>query len=225
MSQELVSIISPVYNGEKYIGNFLDSVLGQTYTDIELILIDDGSTDNTQEVVGNYIDKFNARQYKLEYIRQHENKGQAAAINVGLKVFSGTYMMWMDSDDILFPEAIEKKVGFLKNNPDIDFVLNKGEVVNYSDIDKPIGILERKHTEDDDRLFEDLLSERNVVFCPGTIMVRRDSIIKALPDLNIYESREGQNWQLMLPLAYTCKHGYLDEVLFKYVVQIGRAHV
>lgn len=219
MSQELVSIISPVYNGEKYIADFLDSVLEQSYSNIELILVNDGSTDNTDKVVENYQNKFNDRKYKLFYLKQNENKGQAAAINIGLKVFSGIFMMWMDSDDILYPEAIEKKVNYLKNNPDIDFVLNKGEIVDYSDIDKCKGILERKHLEEDDRLFEDLLSERNVVFAPGTIMVKRDSMIRALPDLHIYESREGQNWQLMLPLAYTCNHGYLDEVLFKYVVR------
>lgn len=218
MSQELVSIISPVYNGERYIANFLDSVLEQTYENIELIIVDDGSTDNTDKIVKSYKGKFDNCQYKLIYMQQSENKGQAAAINVGLKVFSGFFLMWMDSDDILYPEAIEKKVNYLKKNPNMDFVLNKGEIVDYLNVNKPIGILERKHHNTEERFFEDLLSEHNVVFCPGTIMVRRESLTKAIPDLHIYESREGQNWQLMLPLAYTCKHGYLDEILFKYVV-------
>lgn len=219
MSKELVSIISPVYNGEKYIANFLDSVLEQTYSNIELIIVDDGSTDYTYKVVERYKGKFDNRQYKLIYKKQRENRGQAAAINVGLSIFTGRFMMWMDSDDILYPKAIEEKVNFLKNHSDIDFVLNKGEIVDSSNVNKALGILERKHSEkDDDKLFEDLISEYNVIFCPGTIMVRRDSLIKAIPGLHIYESREGQNWQLMLPLAYTCKYGYIDEVLFKYVV-------
>lgn len=218
MNQELVSIISPVYNGEKYIGNYLDSILEQTYSNVELILVDDGSTDNTKNVVETYKNRFNDKRYYLIYKRQCENKGQAAAINIGLKIFSGTYMMWMDSDDILYSNAIEKKVNFLKANSNIDFVLNKGEIVSCTDIQKRIGILERKYEEGNDNLFKDLLLEKNVVYGPGTIMVRRDSIIKAIPDLHIYESKEGQNWQLMLPLAYTCKYDYLDEVLFKYVV-------
>lgn len=218
MNQELVSIISPVYNGEKYIGNYLDSILEQTYSNIELILVDDGSTDNTKTIVETYKNRFNNKHYKLIYKRQSENKGQAAAINIGLKIFSGIYMMWMDSDDILYSDAIEKKVNFLKINSNIDFVLNKGEIVSCTDIQKRIGILERKYEEGNDNLFKDLLLENNVIYGPGTIMVRRDSMIKAIPDLHIYESREGQNWQLMLPLAYTCKHDYLDEVLFKYVV-------
>ena len=79
-------------------------------------------------------------------------------------------------------------------------------------------ILKRTKPIGKDELFKDLLDESNVVFCPGTILVKTESLKKAIPDLDIYESREGQNWQLMLPLAYCCSVGYLDEVLFKYTI-------
>lgn len=215
---ELVSIISPCYNGEKYVRSFLDSVLSQTYPSIELILIDDASTDQTSDIVHAYIPQFENRGFSLIYRKQEVNKGQAAAINVGLKLISGAYLTWMDSDDIYYPEAIERKVQFLKDNPELDFVLNWGEMVDESNIDESIGILKRMKPSGEDALFRDLLDERNVVFAPGTILVKTSSLQYALPDMNIFESREGQNWQLMLPLAYSCKCGYLDEVLFKYVM-------
>lgn len=216
--QDLVSIISPCYNGERYLISYLDSVLSQTYPFIELIFVDDASTDHTQVIVESYIPLFQNRGYTLIYLRQEENKGQAAAINAGLKIVSGKYLTWMDSDDILYPEAIEKKVWFLKNNPELDFVLNWGEMVRENDLNRLLGIVKRNKPKGKDDLFKDLLDENNVVFNPGTILTRTASLKKAIPSLTIFESREGQNWQLMLPLAYSCKYGYINEVLFKYVI-------
>lgn len=212
-----VSIISPCYNGEKYISKYLESVYLQSYPSIELIIIDDASTDMSRSIIEDYIAKFEEKGYSLVYKRQPINKGQAAALNVGLRIFTGEYVTWMDSDDIYCPNAIERKVTFLEENPHIEFVLNSGEIVYSSDLDKQIGLLKRVKPENDD-LFKDLLDEHNVVFTPGSIMVRSSSLLKAIPALHIYESREGQNWQMLLPLSYTCRYGYIDEVLFKYVI-------
>lgn len=219
MISPLVSIISPCYNGEEYIGRFLESVLNQSYPNIELIVVDDGSTDETKMIINKYIKKFDIKKYNFFYIKQEKNKGQAAACNRGLSLFSGDYLMWMDSDDILYKDAIQKKVDFLEKNKNLGFVLNWGDIVDISDLEKVIGILKRKKPKEKDNLFLDLLNEYNVVFCPGSIMVRTKCLKKAIPNLHIFESREGQNWQFMLPLAYSCKWGYLNESLFKYVVR------
>ncbi len=216
--EKLVSIISPCFNGEKYISYYLESVLAQSYSNIELILVNDASTDSTEDIVKSYIPKFEGRGYSLIYIRQEENKGQAAAINQGLKIFSGEYFTWMDSDDIYYKNAIKNKVEYLEQNPNIDFVVNWGEIVNSSNLNKRRGILKREKPEGTDEFFKDLIDEHNVVFCPGSIFVRTQIIKELIKNLQIYESREGQNWQLMLPLAYSCKCGYLEQILFKYVI-------
>lgn len=215
---EMVSIISPCYNGEKYLDNYLKSVLNQTYDNIELIVIDDASTDKTASILESYEPEFQKKGYQFIHMTLATNSGQAAAVNRGLKLFSGEYVTWMDSDDIYYPDAIQKKVEFLKRHKEFDFVLNYGEIVNETDLNHQLGILKRTKPIGKDELFKDLLDESNVVFGPGTILVKTESLKKAIPDLDIYESREGQNWQLMLPLAYCCSVGYLDEVLFKYVV-------
>lgn len=215
---KLVSIVSPCYNGEKYIENYLDSVLNQTYSKIELIFVDDGSTDGTERIVQQYIPMFEKKGYSLIYHKHIENKGQAAAINFGLKIFSGEYFTWMDSDDIYYPNAIEEKVRYLENYLEFDFVINQGEIVDEDDLNKPIGILKRQKPQGKDCLFQDYIDEHNVFFCPGGICVRAKVIKQAIPKLAIFESREGQNFQLLLPLAYSFKWGYLDKVLFKYVV-------
>lgn len=216
--EKLVSIISPCYNGEKYVCKFLDSLLNQTYSNIELLFVDDASTDCTSEIVKSYVEKFKKRGYSLIYIKQEVNKGQSAAINLGLKVASGEYVAWIDSDDIYYPNAIEERVDFLKKNIEIDFVLSYGEMVDENNTSQIRGILKREKPSKNDNLFKDLLDERNVVYVPATILVRMNSLKKAIPSLFIYESREGQNWQLMLPLAYCCDYGYINKVQFKYVV-------
>lgn len=220
---KLFSIVSPCYNGAKYLPDYLDSVFSQSYHNIELILVDDASTDDTVEIAQSYHEKFNEKGYKLIIKKLKRNSGQAAAINKALPLVRGEIMMWMDADDILLPQAIEKKVGFLDEHPEFDYCLNQGYIVNEDDINKIAGVLKREKPTGDDNLFEDLIYERNVVFAPGTICVRSKILKGAIPSLHIYESREGQNWQLMLPLAYEYKYGYIEEPLFKYVIH-GDSH-
>ena len=218
-AEKLVSIISPCYNGEKYLTYFLDSILNQTYNNIELLFVDDASTDNTLKVVNGYKEKFEARGYKLRIFSLEKNSGQAAAINRALTEYNGEYVEWMDSDDIFLPYAIEKKVDFLEKNPHCGFVLNKGYVVSDNDLDEIVGVLGREKPDGEDNLFDDYITVNNVTFCPGIVMVRSSALKKAIPTSHIFESREGQNWQFYLPLSYSFKHGYIEEPLFKYVVR------
>lgn len=214
--EKLVSIISPCYNGEKYLIPFMESILNQDYSNIELIMVDDGSTDNSKDIILSYEDKIKNKGYSFNYIYQ-ENNGAASAINKGLKIFSGDYLMWVDSDDILLENNVSEKVKFLENNREYGFVLGQGQIVSEDDYDKEIGILKRMHNDEIDDLFQDLVFEKNVVFGPGVIMATREAILKAIPTREIYESKQGQNWQLMLPLAYYFKCGYIDKPLFKCV--------
>lgn len=216
MSRSIVSIISPCYNVEKYVAAFLDSVLAQTYEPIELIVIDDGSTDGTLAVLESYKQRFEKRGFLFTIIHQ-SHAGAAAAINKGLNIYCGDYLMWVDSDDILCEDNVRDKVEFLEENPDCGFVLCEGERVSGDNINLSLGPHKRVKPLGEDRLFEDLIMTRNVVWGPGTVLVRRRVLEYAIPQGQIYESTEGQNWQLMLPLAYTAKCGYIEKVLFKYV--------
>ena len=213
----LVSIISPCYNGEKYLVAFLDSVLAQDYAPIELVFVNDGSTDSTEQIVLSYKDKFLDNGITLRYFHQ-ENAGQAAAINCGLKVFTGDYMMWMDADDVFYPNHVSEKVKYLEDHPECGFVLVQGERVYSNSLNVRRGIMRREKPSGKDTLFEDLIYERNVVYCPASIMARREAVEVAIPNKHIYESRQGQNWQIMLPLAYLYQCGYVEKVLYKYVV-------
>ena len=105
MRQTLVSVIIPVFNGEAYIAQAIDSVLNQTYQWWELIVIDDGSTDATRPVLQPYRDR-------LEYVRQ-ENEGVSAARNHGLRLARGEYVVFLDADDMLLKEKLTEQVACL----------------------------------------------------------------------------------------------------------------
>lgn len=112
-----VSVIVPIYNSEKYLKKCLDSLVGQTLDDIEIILINDGSTDNSESIIQEYTEKYND---KIKYISQ-KNSGQAIARNNGIKIAQGEYIAFVDSDDyiekntyeILWNEVAEKKCDIL----------------------------------------------------------------------------------------------------------------
>jgi len=216
-----VSIIAPCYNGENYISRFLDSILAQDYDNIELIVINDGSTDNTLEILESYRSKFEKRNYKYIILEQ-ENSGQSEAINKGLKVFSGVYMTWIDSDDALTSNAISKKVEFMESHPKIGLSICKIKVVEFGTF-KEIGEQKRIPPSGNDNLFFDLIAGNNVFYTPGGYMVRASMFRDAMPlPLKIQSPREiGQNFQLLLPISFKYPIGYIDEYLFYYSIRRG----
>ena len=116
MKTEKVSIVTPCYNGEKYLERFLKSILNQSYGNIELIFINDGSTDQTEEIIKKYKEEFDLHNIELTYLFQ-ENAGQAAALNTGLKYVQGVYLLFIDSDYEISYDLFEHSVRFLVDNP------------------------------------------------------------------------------------------------------------
>lgn len=106
----LVSIITPVYNSEKYISETIDSVLSQTYENWEMIIADDCSKDNTAEVIKSFKDP------RIKYFKLVENGGAARARNVALDNAKGQILAFLDADDMWKPEKLEKQLGFMKKN-------------------------------------------------------------------------------------------------------------
>lgn len=119
----LVSVIIPVFNSEETLRATLDSVIAQTYKNIEIILIDDGSTDSSEEIIRK-VKGLNI--YPILYFYQ-ENKGVSAARNAGIKKATGKYIAFLDSDDLWVPEKIQTQVGLIEKNPTIDLLATNKE--------------------------------------------------------------------------------------------------
>lgn len=119
MEKDLVSIIIAAYNAEPYISRCLDSVLNQTYRNIEVIVIDDASTDNTLSIIEAYA----AKDFRITLLRMEKNSGAPAARNKGKSVAKGAFVTTIDADDAIADDTIESSVKEMKIDPEVDVVI------------------------------------------------------------------------------------------------------
>ncbi len=112
MNKPLVSVIMPTYNCGKYISESIDSVLNQTLKDFELIIVDDNSNDNTEDIVKEYISSYPC----ISYIKLDKNSGSANARSIAISKANGKYIAFLDSDDIWFSNKLEKQIAFMEDN-------------------------------------------------------------------------------------------------------------
>ena len=124
----LVSIVTPVYNGEKTIGKTIESVLNQTFNDFEMIIVDDVSTDNTKKVVDKYI----KNDKRIKYYVLPEKGGASAARNLAIDKAKGRYIAFLDGDDLWYPAKLEKQIKFMQDN-DYSFTYTDYEYIDGND--------------------------------------------------------------------------------------------
>ena len=225
MQSPLVSILTPMYNTEKYVHRLLDSVLAQDYPAIEMVVVDDGSTDGSRAVVESYVGRFAAKGYALHCFHQ-PNSGQSVAIKNGLPRVTGAYLAWPDSDDFYTtPDAISKMVRALESSaPEFQLVRTRVRYVQ----DPSLELLRIEgldaHEEEDPSLFEDcLFALGGFYYCAGSYLVRT-AVLKDLTGFDIYtEKNAGQNWQLLVPILYRYRCKTILEPLFT-VVERSASH-
>lgn len=215
----LVSIVVPCYNVENKIERLLKSLLVQTYKHLQVIFVNDGSQDNTLDVLNKYKKSLEKEGYEVDIISK-ENGGPGSAINRGLKEIKGDFFCWPDADDYLTADSIEKRLRFLLSHPDYALVRSDAALFLESDLSKPIGTITRKskYRFKEIDLFEDYILENHAILCPGCHLARTAAFKKMSPDMDIFEGRGGQNHQLLLPLLYKNKSGYIDECLYNYII-------
>lgn len=113
MNNPFLTVIMPVYNGQAYLNEAIDSVLAQTFENFELVIIDDGSTDDSEKIITVYTDP------RIRFLKNDKNRGVAYTRSRGLEEAKGEFLAWMDCDDLISPEKFEKQIKFLKENPEI----------------------------------------------------------------------------------------------------------
>lgn len=203
MSNPLVSIIIPAFNAEKYIKETIKSALSQTYKNIEVIIVDDGSKDKTKNIVQSIQDP------RLNYFYQN-NKGQSAARNAGIKIAKGEYIAFLDADDLFLPKKIEKQVNFLEDNPDCGVCYCK--IYHFFD-DRNDKLFYNPTPNYSGFIFDKLLE--NSVVNPLAAVLRKEYLDKygGFND----DWRRCDEQYLWLKLAFNkVKFCYLDEVLAYY---------
>lgn len=212
MNQSTVSLITGCFNGEKFIHRCLNSILNQTYDHIEVIFVDDGSTDNSLKIAETYRQKFEERGFSF-YIIAQENMGFYP--QSGIKVSSGKYITTLDIDDLLLPDSIQKRAEFLDRHPEFSAVRTNGYIINEQVVSREIALINEPHYVSVN-VFEDLLYGKTTNI-PGTYMVRADILFTYYPDRIVPMDRLTQNLQILLPVTYQRKVGYIDEPLMQYM--------
>ena len=203
MQEELVSIITPVYNCEKLLPMTIESVLNQTYQNWEMLLIDDCSPDNSAEIIGEYSKK----DKRIKYFKLDQNSGVAEARNKALKESKGRFIAYLDSDDLWTPEKLEKQVKFMLTNK-YAFTNTDYEVIDEYGNSKGKIVHMLKKTDYHGFLQNNLLQTLG-------IMVDTKVIAKELCRMRKECEREdAATWLQILKAGYPC-YG-LNEVLGQY---------
>lgn len=212
-SNPLVSVIMPIYRVENYIAKSVESVINQTYKNIELILVDDGSPDKSVEIAEKVL-KESSFPYKL--VKQ-ENLGLSTARNEGIKNSTGEWVMFLDSDDIILPDTIKHLVDAAGNNPDLAFSSYK-VICSQTEIDKNI---EKGNLIilTPDLLQNGFLTRKYVVLATGTLFSRKMLVDNGLLFEKIPWSEDQHFiWQVLTVIKSAV---FLDEPLYQYLKRPG----
>ncbi len=204
MKNHLVSVIMPVRNGERYLGEAMESILAQTFTDFEFIIINDGSTDNTQKIIDGYAEKDN----RIICLNHDKGKGLVAALNYGIQEAEGQYIARMDADDISMPERFEKQVKFLDENKNCVVVSSSSLAIDKNGFSL---FFEHKSVEHEDILLTILKGRGGLVHAAA--MMRKTALEKVGGyNQNMFPA---EDWDLWFRLGKIGKFANIQQILYQ----------
>jgi glycosyltransferase involved in cell wall biosynthesis len=229
-----VSVVIPAYNHARYVGEAIRSVLAQTFQDFEVIVVDDGSTDETGEVVAAL------KEPRITYVRQ-SNRGQAAARNTGIRASSGEYVAFLDDDDLWLPDKLETQVGVLDSRAEVALVCSDhyvfdeqtGETLGRLWHDRPFHYWIDPFKAARDPL--EALLRRGCFIAPSATVVRREALLAVWGFDESFEKNH-EDWDLFVricrrfpiatvdvPLARNRQHGANTQRNWEYMCESGIA--
>lgn len=207
------SIIIPTYNRDKFIAETIQSVLGQTFKDLEVIVVDDGSIDNTKEIV----EKFIKKDGRVRYIYQKNSGRPSIPRNFGFKNSTGDYLAFLDSDDVWLPEKLEKQILFFEKseNKKLGFLDCRNLIIDENGLEiKNPYVFPNYHGN----VFRELL-KYNFIFTPGSVLIKRNVIDEiGCFDENLISM---DDWDIWIRISKKYYFDFIDELLFKYRVHIS----
>lgn len=203
----LVSVIMPAFNAERYVGRAIDSALAQTFTDWELIVVDDGSTDRTGEIVRGIRDQ------RITCTRR-ENGGEAASRNVALDAAAGEFIAFLDADDVFLDDHLETTVAFLQRHPEHVGVYTDGYYI-AADERRLQTLSSRRRGPLSGRVFDEVLRGADLIAPPVCVVLRRDPVedhrLRFDEGIGL-----GTDWDFFTQVADLGSFGYVDRITCLY---------
>jgi len=199
----LVSIILPTYNCASFLPHSIGTILSQTYNSYEIIVIDDGSTDNTKEVLYPFMQR-------IKYIRLEHNKGLPTARNTGIQSAQGKYIAFIDADDLWIPEKLRTDIEYFETHPEVSMVYSK-----HINIDEKGNDLNgnTKNKLPSGNIFTQLFSEQNFIITSSVVVRKEIFETTGLFDGQLFNC---QDWDLWLRIAFHFQVAGIDKPLVKY---------
>lgn len=209
-NKKLISIIIPIYNGEKYISDTIDSVLNQTYTQWELIIIDNCSTDGGGEIVKNYQEEHKEIRYiKLDY----NSGGPARPRNVGIDNAKGEYVAFLDADDIWLEDKLERQVLFLEKNQ-VKFTSCSCKLIDEKNTEVQISLLSRIYSNFvKRRTLCDMIKNNFII--TSSVLVEKNLLKKFNEEKNYIAVEDFDLW-LQIWIENDNKYKYQNDKLIQY---------
>lgn len=201
----IVSIVTPCFNAEHTLARTLDSVLAQTFADYEWIVVNDGSTDRSREVLEGYAQRFGGRLVVVD----QPNSGQTVAKNTGLARARGEFIAFLDADDLWHPEKLARQVALMQARPELGLVYSQGHYIDPED--RTLGPLDSSDAYRG-QCFTQLLLKNDIV--ASSVMVRR-SALDAVGHFDP-ELRACENWELWTRIAHRFPIDRVEERLTLY---------
>ena len=208
MSEELVSVIMPAYNAEKYIYMSIASVMKQTYQNVELVIVDDASTDNTLKIMYQCANMWPG---KIRLSIRKQNGGTGAALNDAIELAGGEYICWLSADDLYCEDMIESEVNYLKNNTEYDAVFSKCAYIDENNRILRVATNEKvaKYLEAGMEGITVRLMAGN--FFHGCSVLAKAECFKRGERFNV-NYRAAQDYDFWVRMAADYDFGYLDQV-------------
>ncbi len=222
----LVSVLIPCFNHEKFIGDCLNSIIAQNYRNIEIIIFDDCSRDNSYNIVLSYQKRLNELFQRVVIKRKDVNSGVVNNLNEMIQISRGTYIKELASDDFIFPNAIVDLVDFAEDHPEYDVIYSNGVFINDKDHYPLTSVKDRKIIYNSSPPSGGQLTEK---LCNGcfisapTVLIRRDTFSKYGNYNNQYVF---EDWEYWIRVSETGKIGYCDTVTVAYrVLEDSMSHL
>jgi glycosyltransferase involved in cell wall biosynthesis len=216
IDNQLVSVVVPLYNGGRYIESTLMSVLSQSYNNYEVIVVDDGSTDDGSQKVTTIMEQ-HPRRIQLIYHSDHGNYGIAASRNLAIRNAKGVYVAFIDQDDIWLPNKLEKQVEALQQFPEAALVYAKVTFVDQEGGGKKLRSVHSTYGRGvawkPQNVFRKLVKED---FIPNLTVLVRKSCLERVGFLDEGPRYEYEDWLLLSKMAYFYKFIFIPEVLGKW---------
>jgi glycosyltransferase involved in cell wall biosynthesis len=209
MSSPQVSVLLPTYNRAHYVAEAIQSALDQTFADLEVVVVDDGSTDTTSEVLGRIADP------RVRCFRQ-ENRGISGALNTAFRSARGRYVAILNSDDRWLPDLLAEEVAILQASSNVGLVYARCQAMDSAG--RPLARLTGVPARYPGQMFKSLLHGDHI--CTIAVLIRRELV----EQVGLWDERliANEDWDLWLRLALVCQFHFVDKILARFRVHPGR---